>query len=68
MVELTEVMLQRSYEGGKGPRIMGNGLQYGMDAPGIVIAAKTDLKVVSSCSGGMRRDVAIMRLSLGLKL
>ena len=33
MLEPSEVVLQATYEGGKGLRIMGKGLQYGMDVP-----------------------------------
>ena len=48
MLEPSEVVLQATYEGGKGLRIMGKGLQYGMDVPCNVIAVKTNVKMVSS--------------------
>ena len=48
MLELSKVVLQATYEADKYPRMIGKGLQYGMDVAGNVIAVKTDLGMISS--------------------
>lgn len=48
MLELSKVVLQATYEADEYPRMIGKGLQYGMDVAGNVIAVKTDLKMISS--------------------